>query len=68
MAQYFIVISRHIPINPVRFQRGDIVEVQMSISAVVVSDKMAPNQKQKKYKLLLNLHSITLLDPQFTTV
>jgi hypothetical protein len=49
-----------IPTNPTCFRIGDIVEVQFTISAVPV--------KKEKFKMILNLRSLALVDGDFTEV
>jgi hypothetical protein len=63
------MISRYAPINPIKFRRGDLVEAQFSFSAIPVKEKGIKNTKEKKkYKLLLTLRGITLLDAHNTMV
>ena len=53
-------MNRYIPIKPVKFQIGDIVEAQVSIIAVPIRDK--------KMKTVMILRGLTLLDGSFSQV
>lgn len=46
--------------DPTRFRVGDIVEVQMTVAAVPV--------KNNKYKMIIQLRSLALLDGTFADV
>jgi hypothetical protein len=49
-----------VPASPTCFRIGDIVEVQMTVSAVSV--------KNNKFKMILNLRSLALVNSEFTEV
>jgi hypothetical protein len=49
-----------VPASPTCFRIGDIVEVQITISAIPV--------KKDKFKMILNLRSLALVDSEFTEV
>jgi hypothetical protein len=63
-----ITISRYAPINPIKFRRGDLVEAQLSFAVISVKDGGIKNTRGKKYKLILTLRGITLLDAHNTMV
>lgn len=51
---------RYVDINPGRIQRGDVLEIQASFVVVPL--------KAKKFKMLIVLRAITLLDSSATKV
>lgn len=53
-------LSRFTPIDPVQFRVGDLVEVQMTASAVSV--------KGERFKMVLQLFSLALLDSSYSVV
>ena len=57
---HYLSLSRYISINPVKFQYGDIVEAQVSFQTVAL--------KGGKYKMLVVLRALTLLDAMPTKV
>jgi hypothetical protein len=55
-----MLFNRFFEVDPACFRVGDIVEVQMTIAAVPI--------RNKKYKMILQLRSIALVDSSFTDV
>jgi hypothetical protein len=51
---------RYTTISPVNFRKGDIVEVQLTVTAIRV--------KNNRTHMLIKLRTLTLLDSKFTEV
>ena len=58
--QHLLIQTRYETIEPSKISKGDIVEAQVSLMVIPV--------KNKKYKPLLILRAITLIDSQPTKV
>ncbi|KAF9464019.1 hypothetical protein BDZ94DRAFT_1356192, partial [Collybia nuda] len=60
LAMQHISLTRYSPTNPINFRVGDIVEVQLAFMAVPIKDQ--------RYKMLVSLRGITLLDDSHRNV